>query len=246
MAQQITPISRPSTVNINSNDQPSILKLTSVLASAFTVVPLNIGFICDEDKIPPPYPSPLVDTDRFYRHFEHKIKKIAASNAVMLQAGDWSGVVIWEPPNFKDPRASDALDPKRQLFVEWRARIKVVKAKYLSDPDYVVSEDSGHENVSFRPYYHLGFLARNPDIPTVQGTITALLEPFLQRARKEGVPVWLEASSPYAVGIYEHFGFRLVEVITIGIGKYGSDGWPKEGGEGINGYAMIYDGHLKK
>ncbi len=105
-------------------------------------------------------------------------------------------------------------------------RVKGAKEKYLGG----------------RKFWHLSFLARNPGVERVEGAIKAVVQPFLERAREEGVPCWLEATNPRAVGLYEKFGFRVVEVIVLGEGKVGADGWPKEeGGEGIRGYCMIWE-----
>lgn len=99
--------------------------------------------------------------------------------------------------------------------------------------------------LELRPFWHLGFLARDPEKEKVPGAISAVVVPFLQRAREERVPAWLEATTMYGVRLYEFFGFRLVETVTVGKGVYGEDGWFEEGGKGSSGYCMIYDGHLR-
>lgn len=73
------------------------------------------------------------------------------------------------------------------------------------------------------------------------------MTPFLDRARAEGLPAWLEATTPQAVRVYEHFGFRVVEEIVVGSGKVDLAGWPAEDGkgEGVTAWAMIFDPHLR-
>ncbi|KAK5240382.1 hypothetical protein LTS06_012474, partial [Exophiala xenobiotica] len=63
------------------------------------------------------------------------------------------------------------------------------------------------------------------------------------RAKAENAPAWLEATTPQAVKIYEHFGFRIAEQIVVGKGKIDHEGWPTEDGkgEGVTAWAMIYD-----
>jgi len=61
------------------------------------------------------------------------------------------------------------------------------------------------------------------------------------KAREEGVPAWIEASSPYSKGVYEYFGFRTVGITHIGKGRVDGEGYPKEGGEGLIMYCMIYE-----
>jgi len=155
------------------------------------------------------------------------------------------------------------------ILLEWRQKVKGAKVRYLS----LSAEDQKHGNgvpddesmhmppthqesditaptaetseMKLRPFYHLAFLARNPDVPSVPGAISAVVLPFLDRARNEGVPAWLEATTPHAAAVYQHFGFRVVDHITIGVGKINADGWPEEGGQGVTSYAMIYDSHLQ-
>lgn len=73
------------------------------------------------------------------------------------------------------------------------------------------------------------------------GVVRALFEPYIARAREEGVPLWLEAISEHSKQVYEHIGFRTVDTMRIGVGKATADGELKEGGEGVLIYAMIME-----
>ena len=97
-------------------------------------------------------------------------------------------------------------------------------------------------SVKLKPHYHLAFFARVPGREDVKGAISAVMLPFLAKARDEGVPVWLEATDPHAVAVYEHYGFRICEKVTVGVGRVGADGWPKEGAEGVTAWGMLWDG----
>lgn len=71
------------------------------------------------------------------------------------------------------------------------------------------------------------------------GVARALIIPFLKQAKEEGVPAYLEAITDHARDVYAHFGFRVVEVVTIGKGRASKKGDIVPGGEGIVLYAMI-------
>ncbi len=76
------------------------------------------------------------------------------------------------------------------------------------------------------------------------GAISRLIKPYLIRAKKEGVPVVLEASSPYSKSVYEHYGFKFYEEFYVGKGKVRvDDGKLVEdaNGPGIPQYFMIYN-----
>ncbi len=77
------------------------------------------------------------------------------------------------------------------------------------------------------------------------GAISQLVKPYLMRAKKEGVPVMLEASSLHSKAIYEHYGFKFYEEFRLGKGKVrvDDDGTlvEDENGSGIPQYFMIYN-----
>jgi hypothetical protein len=74
---------------------------------------------------------------------------------------------------------------------------------------------------------------------SLTGAVRALVSPFLDRARAEKVPVWLEATNEHAKDVYAHLGFMVVEEFRIGKGVVNSEGWVQENGEGVLIYAMI-------
>ena len=124
-----------------------------------------------------------------------------------------------------------------------------MEAKYVGyvDPsaETAIAENQPGAERKLKPHWHLAFLARDPAKSDVKGAISAVMLPFLERAREEGVPIWLEATYPHAVAVYEHYGFRVCEEVVIGAGKVGPDGWPKEDGEGVRAWGMIFDGHIQ-
>ena len=198
-------------------------RLTDVINDAFLNVPMTATFIVEIDNTPPPYPSPLIDYARRRRHFAQGIKDGVESGAICLQAGDWSAVAIWEPPNFQGKRFTTT-GSAGPLRAEWRSRITAAQAKHLGG----------------KPFWHLAFLARNPNATTVPGAVSALVKPILEKAKAEGTPVWLEAVDDRGVAIYTKWGFELVDHVILGAGTHGKLGWPEEGGEGTSGYCMIY------
>jgi hypothetical protein len=77
---------------------------------------------------------------------------------------------------------------------------------------------------------------------SLTGAVRALVSPFLDRARAEKVPVWLEATNEHARDVYAHLGFTFVEEFRSGKGVVNSEGWVQENGEGegVVIYAMIF------
>ncbi|KAL4975139.1 hypothetical protein BDW66DRAFT_167431 [Aspergillus desertorum] len=73
------------------------------------------------------------------------------------------------------------------------------------------------------------------------GVVRALVQPFLERARKDGVPAWLEAVDEHSRDVYAHFGFRSVEVFRVGVAEFNALGELEDGGKGVAMHAMIYE-----
>ncbi|KIV84394.1 hypothetical protein PV11_00177 [Exophiala sideris] len=244
----------PSYKVISPESSTDLNNFIDIITEAFASTALTTSFIVDNDKTPPPYPSPSIDVNRRQRHFAQGILDSAHSNAELVQAGDWSAIALWEPPSFQGKAFIDSKARPGVLLSEWRGRVKAAKSKHLAmhsnsstDSESNSTSDSDNNEPQLRPFYHLSFLARNPSVPRVAGSINAVMLPFLQRAQAEHVPAWLEATTPQAVKVYEHFGFRVVEEIVIGKGRLDAQGWPSVDGkgEGVTAWAMIYDPHLK-
>jgi hypothetical protein len=73
----------------------------------------------------------------------------------------------------------------------------------------------------------------------VSGSIRGLIEPFVQKAREQNVPLWLEATNEHARDVYTYFGFQVAGEARIGQGIVNAEGWAQENGEGIPLWGMI-------
>lgn len=71
------------------------------------------------------------------------------------------------------------------------------------------------------------------------GLVRAAMEPYLQKASEEGLPVWIEATTEHSRDVYAHLGFQLIDEVKIGAGKADRDGNARFGGEGATVYCMI-------
>jgi len=96
-----------------------------------------------------------------------------------------------------------------------------------------------------RPFYHLAMLARDGGKEGSAEAVRACMDVFLDKARKEEVPIWLETATEESRKEYEGMGFRVCEEVTIGKGRVDAKGWPQDGGEGVKTWAMIWDDHLQ-
>jgi GNAT superfamily N-acetyltransferase len=63
-----------------------------------------------------------------------------------------------------------------------------------------------------QPHHYLPYIGVRPDAHG-HGLGTALLEPLLQRCDHEGLPAYLEASSPDNARLYRRVGFTTQELV---------------------------------
>lgn len=232
------PRSQPQAKYIALGDDAGLDRLIDGIATAFIRTELSRAFITEIDNTPPPYPSPSFNVERLTQHFGPAIKDALRDGAEIVEAGDFSALAVWETTSYRGIPFQAVHASAGPIRAEWRATCVRLKNTYIG------TRKSPDGTETLNPFYHLGFLARNPKVPVVQGAIAAVLQPWLKRAENEGVPVWLEATYPRAVELYERYGFRLVETCKVGVGARNAEGWPEEGGDGCLAYAMIYDGHL--
>jgi len=66
------------------------------------------------------------------------------------------------------------------------------------------------------------------------------MDPFLQKAREQKIPAYLEAISERTRDMYLHFGWTLAEGFRVGVGVFNEAGEWDDKGEGMPFYAMIY------
>ncbi len=74
--------------------------------------------------------------------------------------------------------------------------------------------DTQEKLLAGRPHYYLWSLTVSP-AKQRSGSGKALLESFLAKTDREGLPVYLETHKPENVAYYERFGFRLILTDTV-------------------------------
>ncbi|KAL1979667.1 hypothetical protein VTN96DRAFT_5394 [Rasamsonia emersonii] len=139
--------------------------------------------------------------------------------AELVEAGNWAAVAVWFPPdvNYIPPD----IDRSWQEREFWEA-FTPVRQQHLRG----------------RKHWYLNLLGRHPE-RSERGVVRALIDPYLERARAQGVPVWLECMSEHGRQVYEHLSFRTVAEVRLGVGKVNASGEPDEKGEGLTLYAMM-------
>ncbi|CAM1503794.1 Fc.00g013850.m01.CDS01 [Cosmosporella sp. VM-42] len=118
------------------------------------------------------------------------------------------------------------LKPAFRVLLEYLEALDKAKAKVLP---------KGH---LYDCYYVLITATR----PThrKQGLLTAMTQRIMGLARKDGKPIWLEATTEYSKRQFTRFGFEVAGEINVGKGKVDKDGMRKKGGEGVTITGMLW------
>jgi len=229
VSRRFTGVSLPPSRIVHPTNEAEVTKCVWTLATAFDKVPCTNAFSAESGQ------TVLNYVDKTIRHS-------IGANGVLVEAANASAVALWELPAFHPIVNIVPQTPYRSLGIakqEWKQTVQQAKIKYIgTDMD---PETGG--GMFIRPHYHLDFLARNPHTPKTPGAISAVVVPYLARANQDQLSVWLEATSLDVVPLYQHFGFRVVEEITIGVGRVDEQGRLKQGGEGVKAWLMLVDNH---
>lgn len=153
--------------------------------------------------------------------FQAKTQRYIDVQADVVQAGDFSAVAIWTTSDVTIPQPTTILN-------ERVARV------------FKQTEECVERHIGDRKHYVLRFLARDPE-STVQGAVSAVVRPWLEKVKQEGVIAYLFAADEHCRKVYKHYGFKEYETLKIGAGEVNKDGVEDSEGEGHSVYFMIYN-----
>lgn len=88
-------------------------------------------------------------------------------------------------------------------------------------------------------FYYIFFIATRED-QRGKGLSSELIKNLKERAAKEALPIWLEATTEKSMSLYSRLGFEIVERMVLGKGVVGPDGMRKDGGNGVPVWAMVW------
>ncbi|OQV09018.1 hypothetical protein CLAIMM_13203 [Cladophialophora immunda] len=191
-------------------------QLAEITSRATLSDPLNIVF--QQEKTGR---ATAVTPDLLYMAAKRRIETKVAAGASVVEAANFAAVACWEPP-------SSNLAPFTEAQFAEMARERPVFAQFARDIQGAKLACLGPD----QPYWTLSLMARDPERKD-KGAVRAVIEPYVNRAKEERVPLWLVAGNPRARDVYAYFGFRVVKVIW----SYPRD--RHEGDEGVSTWCMV-------
>ncbi|KAI2782166.1 hypothetical protein F4815DRAFT_463933 [Daldinia loculata] len=73
-----------------------------------------------------------------------------------------------------------------------------------------------------------------------EGLASALLVYMKDKARSDGRPLWIEATTVVSRDLYAKHGFEVVTEVNLGKRQVGPDGFVKKDGEGVTVWPMVW------
>ena len=145
--------------------------------------------------------SAHVMAELLYPAAKARIEKKVKAGASVVEAANFAAVVCWEPPEATaQPSLSEAeleeLAVARPIFASFVRQMQEVKIHTLGGD---------------QAYWNMSLMARDPERKD-KGVVRAVIEPYVARAKREGVPIFLCAANERARDVYEYFGFRTVGI----------------------------------
>ncbi|OAP62148.1 hypothetical protein AYL99_04351 [Fonsecaea erecta] len=191
-------------------------QLAEISSRATLGEPLNIAF--QQEKTGR---ATAVTPDLLYIGAKGRIETKVAAGASVVEAANFAAVACWEPPSSTPQPFTEA------QFAEM-ARERPVFAQFARDIQDARLDCLGPS----QPYWTLSMMARDPKRKD-KGAVRAVIEPYINRAKEEKVPLWLVAGNERARDIYAYFGFRVVRAI------YSYPGDSKEGDGVVVSWCMV-------
>lgn len=203
-------------------------RFNALTSRVFLMEPLTIIFRIEVDR---PSDNIILQSHVLTGYSARTTRKLL-DGGVIIESGNWAAAAIWDPPGstVMGPVLSEAERTRRPVFASFMDSITAAKTRHMPPG---------------QRYWHLSMMARDPLVqPLVKGAVRAVIEPYLRRARKENLPVWIEAGNARARDVYAHLGFEVLEEAWHGVGEARADGYPAEEGEdapGVPTWFMIYN-----
>ncbi|KAI1499038.1 hypothetical protein F5X99DRAFT_298314 [Biscogniauxia marginata] len=167
------------------------------------------------------------------------VKACTLNAGHVLEAGSWGSCAVLMPPGAKADNPFTILQAGvlsvlmilkisgcKKILLEYTSAAERAKAKGMTK----------HEQAAF---WYLFIIGTAP-VRQRQGVAGALINRMKDLARRDGRPLWLEATTTSSRQLYAKHGFQDVDEIVLGKGQAGPDGLAKEGGEGVTIWGMVW------
>jgi GNAT superfamily N-acetyltransferase len=136
------------------------------------------------------------------------LRELAMPHDEVYLAGECDGAALWLPPG----------KGKTSLLEGLRLAPAIIRVAGISAiPRILRAFNALEAKHPEQDHFYLMALAVRPEMQG-RGIGSALMRPMLERCDREGLPAYLESSSPRNVPLYERHGFRVTESMQLSRG----------------------------
>ncbi len=184
----------PDRYDVRKAGPPETAGLASTLARAFYSDPVFSWLLPDASR----------RLATCQRGFDLYLRKVWLRHEETYTVGDIAGVCVWDPPGTWQL-------PLREQLSLLPSMLRVFGRAL---PRTLATLNALEKNHPREPHYYLVFIGVAPECQG-EGRGSILMHPVLQRCDAEGIPAYLEASSPSSRGLYERHGFAVTEEVRV-------------------------------
>ncbi|HEY5053418.1 MAG TPA: GNAT family N-acetyltransferase, partial [Solirubrobacterales bacterium] len=184
---------RPVDHELRQATTGDVPRLKAVLADAFYDDPVLGWLIPDESK----------RRARLRRFFAIELRHLALPRGSVWTTSDLTGVALIMPPG------AWRVPPRATLLEGAAFGVHLGRAARLG-----ATMEWRHGRDVRGPHYYVRDVAVLPEMQG-RGLGSILMRPALERCDREGLPVYLEASSERSAALYERLGFRLAGELRV-------------------------------
>jgi ribosomal protein S18 acetylase RimI-like enzyme len=143
-----------------------------------------------------------------HENFTQILARARVNGVVMRTSANYEGVAVWFLTGFA--RSSLAHD----MGIAWY-KLRSFRLQQIAGlvPFYLQVEKA-HIRIIRQPHYYLEILGVDPRFQG-QGFSSRLLRPVLEHADAQRKMCYLETQGSKNVALYEHFGFQVVETLSV-------------------------------
>ncbi len=182
-----------------------------------------------------PVPINSITAEQLHQANMSRLDRKLAHGGFIVEAGDFAAVACWEPPEASVYEAAEIWEDMDVGHVIPHSDKRPIFMTFLRK----IAEAKGSTFPRNQRYWHLSLMARDPKRKD-KGAVRAIIEPYVARAKREGMPVWLEAGNERARDVYMWIGgFTVVGKILSGVGELENNGEKQEGGKGVPTWLMV-------
>jgi len=193
----VDPAGGPVGQQVRKAEETDVDAISKALGAAFEDDPVMSWLVRDRGR----RPGVLAG------NFRMLLEEIWLEHEVTYTTATTAGAAVWDPPGKWSVSIPKQIGLLPRAFRVWgrnlpRALLTLAKI------------ERAHPT---RSHYYLAALGVEPQSQG-RGLGSALMFPILSRCDAEGVPAYLEASSPRNRALYERHGFEVTEELRVGAG----------------------------